>query len=95
MSVELLWAVRGKLSWCNATLHFACLLLQSVFAIPGNGLSEVRNVLQCIVSMERWHRTSMGRPLVAAVSMYMLKYTPYSYFYIRPTYTAAELAGMY
>ena len=35
LSVELLCAVIGRLSWCNPTVGFAlCLLLESVFAVP-------------------------------------------------------------
>ena len=70
MSVELLWAVRGQLSWCNPTLHFALhLLLQPVFASPDyvypihlTRYSEVRNVLKCVVCIYRLHRTSTVGP---------------------------------
>ena len=38
----------------------------------------------------------MGGPQVAAVFMYMLKDTPYSYFWIHPAHaTVAEVAAMY
>ena len=66
MSVELLLAVRGRLSWFNPTLHFALRLLLQPLCQPGFCIAYAYNPLFSAVAClsVQWactlHRTSTG-----------------------------------